>query len=88
MAKLFNYFDDWRTRTFQCRECGWTGTGDEAAFGMYDGFMDLVCAGNELHAPLAIVTFPTVDEMRAHQGIPWVKEQLERDGLLTDKPTS
>lgn len=83
MAKFFSYFDDWKTRTFECRECGWKGTGDQTARGMYNGFMDLVCPRNELHETLAIVNYPTVEEMRAHQHIPWVKEQLKREAPHT-----
>ena len=82
MARFFNYFDDWRTRTFHCRECGWRGTGEEAGFGMYDGFKDLVCPKNELHDTLAIILFPTTEEMLEHRDIPWVRAQLEREGLL------
>jgi hypothetical protein len=79
---MFNYFDDWETHIFNCRECGWIGTGKEAASGMNDNFMDLVCPRNELHPPLAIIMFPTLEEMLAHRDIPWVRAQLERAGCL------
>jgi hypothetical protein len=64
MAKLFRYFDDWKSETFTCPKCGWTGTFEEGDVEIHDELMDSSCPICDYYSTpmLAIVSFPTLEE--------------------------
>lgn len=64
MAKLFRYFQDWKTEIFTCPVCGWRGTFEEGSVEIYEELMDSSCPDCEwFDAPmLAIVSWPTIQE--------------------------
>ena len=76
----FNYFDDWKSRTLHCRACGWSGLPEQALAGYHETFLDLMCPQCEPPFPptVALVLYPTIEEMRAQIDRPEVREQLER----------
>jgi len=59
MARIFKYYDDWKTVIFECPKCGWKGTFDEGAVEYYEALMDSSCpACDFFSAPmLAIVSY-------------------------------
>jgi len=66
MAKLFRYFEDWKTEVFTCPNCGWQGTFQEGDVEIHAELMDSSCpACPYKSAPmLAIVSWPTLEEYR------------------------
>jgi len=70
MAKLFGYYDGWKSAILECPRCGWKGTFDQGSVEYYDEVMDSSCPRCDgLDAPmLAIVSYPTTGESRANWG--------------------
>ena len=64
MAKLFRYFDDWKTEIFTCPKCGWKGTFEEGDVEIYEALMDSSCPDCDYASTpmLAIVSWPTMEE--------------------------
>ncbi len=64
MAKLFRYFDDWKTEVFTCPKCGWTGIFEEGDVEIHDQLMDSSCPDCDYKSTpmLAIVSWPTMEE--------------------------
>lgn len=67
-ARHFDYYSDWKTPILECPQCHWKGRFEEGAIGYYKELMDCSCPKCDfLHRPiLAIVSYPTVEEMRRH----------------------
>jgi hypothetical protein len=85
-ARQFNYFDNaWKTEILECAKCQWWGTFEQGSVEYYDQLMDCHCPRcNSLEAPmLAIVSYPTLEELRANQDKPGIREYVQRidDGL-------
>ncbi len=64
MTKIFNWFDNWKTESLACLKCGWHGTIDTDSTGEYDQLLDFHCP--KCNVMLAIINFPTLDEIREH----------------------
>jgi hypothetical protein len=67
MNKNFNYYDAWQIVELECPKCDWKGKFDDGSVRYYQELMDCSCPRcNVLVTPiLAIVSFPTVNEMLA-----------------------
>ncbi len=64
MSKIFNWFDNWKTESIDCPKCGWHGVIDTKQTEDFDELLDFRCPDcNEM---LAIINFPTPDEVREH----------------------
>ena len=68
MAKLFRYFDGWKTEIFTCPKCGWKGTFEEGDVELYEALMDSSCPECDYWSTpmLAIVSWPTMQENEAN----------------------
>jgi hypothetical protein len=80
-ARHFNYFDDrWKTEVLECPKCHWQGVFEQASVGYYDELMDTSCPKCPgFHGPiLAIVSYPTLEELRANQDKPGIREYVQR----------
>jgi hypothetical protein len=62
MARMFNYYDDWRPAILECGRCGWKGTFDEGCVELYEELMDSTCPRCPDTPILAIVSYPTIQE--------------------------
>jgi hypothetical protein len=67
MSKHFNYYEDWKSAVLECPQCQWSGKFMDGDVGYYRELMDSSCPKCDLfHAPiLAIVSYPTLKEMRS-----------------------
>jgi hypothetical protein len=67
MAKMFNYYDDWRSVILECPRCHWSGKFDDGDVGYFRELMDCSCPKCDfLETPmLAIVSYPTLKEMHS-----------------------
>lgn len=80
-ARHFNYFDDaWKTEILECPKCHWLGTFNEASVEYHDELMDSSCPKCDVFKTpmLAIVNYPTLEELRANQDKPGIREYVER----------
>jgi hypothetical protein len=86
-AQRFNYFDDWKTEILECPKCHWRGTFEQGSVEYYDELMDCSCPNCPvLDAPmLAIVSYPTLEELRANQDKPGIREYVEQIDAGLDK---
>jgi hypothetical protein len=69
MAKIFGYYDDWKSARLTCPRCGWTGTFEQGAREFYKELMDCscpTCDGDDVPM-LAIVNYPTLEETEANR---------------------
>lgn len=73
------YYGNWRTETFDCPECKWSGLGSELKYGEWwgDG-TDLNCP--RCYVQLSYLEFPTIAESRANWDklTPAQREKIER----------
>lgn len=60
-ARRFGYYDAYATEEFACR-CGWRGSFERLSTEMFDQLFDASCP--KCGTMLAIVSFPTADEVR------------------------
>lgn len=87
-ARHFNYFEsDWKTEVLKCPKCHWRGTFEQASVEYYDELMDCSCPKCDvLDTPmLAIVNYPTLEELRANQDKPGIREYVQRIDAGLDK---
>src|SRR5579871_878928 len=80
-ARHFNYFDDaWKTEILECPKCHWLGTFNEASVEYHDELMDSSCPKCDVFKTpmLAIVSYPTLEELRANQDKPGIREYVQR----------
>jgi hypothetical protein len=63
VSKQFSYYDDWRTQTFPCPQCNWTGKIEEMDKDYFRDLFDAKCP--KCSTMLAIVSNPTFAETRA-----------------------
>jgi len=79
-ARRFNYFDSWKSEILECPKCHWRGTFEQASVEYYDELMDCHCPNCHIFdAPmLAIVSYPTLEELRANQDKPGIRDYVER----------
>lgn len=81
-AKIFNYYDDWKSVIFTCPTCGWTGTFEEGSVEYYTALKDSSCPACPSAPMLAIVSYPTIEESEAN----WDKlSDLEKYSVDLDK---
>lgn len=69
MTRFFDYYDKRDgSELLQCPRCGWTGTFDQAATGLYDTFSDAHCPNCEATAAplLGIKMYPALQETKQH----------------------
>ncbi len=88
MCACFEYFDDrWKTEVLECEKCHWQGRFEEGAVGYYDELMDSSCPNCPgLYGPiLAMVSYPTLEQLRANQDKPGIREYVERIDAGLDK---
>ncbi len=64
MAKIFNWFDNWKTENLDCPGCGWHGLIDNDHTEDFDQLLDFHCP--KCGKMLAIINFPTPEEVREH----------------------
>lgn len=64
MTKMFDWFDNWKTESLACPKCGWQGTIDMDSTNEFDELLDFRCP--KCDEMLAIINFPTPDEVREH----------------------
>jgi hypothetical protein len=78
-TKHFNYFDDYKSLILECSRCHWKGTFEQGSVECYADLMDCTCP--ECHVfvspMLAIVLFPTLEELRANADRPGVREWVQ-----------
>jgi len=87
-ARHFEYFEDrWKTEILECEKCHWQGKFEEGAVGYYDELMDSSCPNcpGLYGATLAIVSYPTLEQLRANQDKPGIREYVERIDAGLDK---
>jgi len=86
-ARRFNYFDSWKSEILECPKCHWRGTFEQASVEYYDELMDCHCPNCHIFdAPmLAIVSYPTLEQLRANQDKPGIREYVERIDAGLDK---
>src|SRR5215469_11515424 len=87
-ARHFEYFEDrWKTEILECEKCHWQGKFEEGAVGYYDELMDSSCPNcpGLYGATLAIVSYPTLEQLRAIQDRPGIREYVERIDAGLDK---
>jgi hypothetical protein len=75
-AQRFSYFDAWRHEALVC-DCGWSGPLGPDQVEPYETLMEFCCP--ECDTALAIVTYPTDEEMLANLG---KLSKSERAGVL------
>ena len=76
-----HYFDDlWKTEVLECPKCHWLGTFEQGTVEYFDQLMDCHCPRcSSLEAPmLAIVSYPTLEELRSNQDKPGIREYVQR----------
>lgn len=93
-ARIYGYFDDYKSETFACPDCGWSGGYKELALEMHRDLTDGSCP--HCDKMLIIVSYPTSEEIReaaaagnedAVRSLPLVQRreeldaQFDRDGL-------
>ena len=66
VAKHFGYYDNWQTAELKCPHCGWTGTFSEGWEDDFSHVMDSRCPSCDMHPIVAIVVFPTLQDMEAN----------------------
>ncbi len=84
MAKLFRYYDDWKSEVFTCPDCDWTGTFEEGCVEIYAELMDSSCPICDYYSTptLAIVSYPTLEESEQN----WDKvSDIDKYGILLRK---
>lgn len=64
MSKHFNYYNGWQAVKLACPECGWQGAFSEGSVGYCRELMDSSCPSCDSRPTLAIVSYPTLAEMR------------------------
>lgn len=80
-ARHFNYFDEaWKTEILECPKCHWMGTFEQGSVEYYDELMDSSCPKCDVFKTpmLAIVSYPTLEELRANQDKPGIREYVQR----------
>ena len=65
-ALSFRYYDNWREVVLQCPACRWSGTFHQGHVGYYRDLMDSSCPQCPSSPILAIVSYPTDEEVRAN----------------------
>ena len=82
-AKLFNCFDDYESVVLECPKCHWKGTFEHGSVD-YHAELHAECADcscpncDYFDAPmLAIVSYPTIEEARAHSDRPGIREWVQ-----------
>ena len=65
-ARQFSYYSNWETETLTCPQCGWQGTFNEGDTELYEELMDSSCRQCDEAPMLAIVSYPTLEEMEAN----------------------
>ncbi len=65
MAKLFRYYDDWKTEVFTSVKCGWKGTFEEEDFEIHDQLLDSSCPDCDYSSTpmFAIDLYQTLEDM-------------------------
>jgi hypothetical protein len=78
-TKHFNYFDDYKSLILECSKCNWRGTFEQGSVEHYADLMDCTCPECDVFVSpmLAIVLFPTLEELRANVDRPGVREWLQ-----------
>jgi len=78
-ARVFNCFDDYESVVLECHKCHWNGTFEQGSVEYYAELMDCRCPNCDyFDAPrLAIVSYPTLEEARAHSDRPGVREWVQ-----------
>ena len=87
-ARRFDYFDDsWKTEILECPTCHWLGTFEQGSVEHYDELMDCSCPKCDVFKSpmLAIVSYPTLEELRANQDKPGIRQYVERIDAGFDK---
>ena len=86
-ARRFNYFDDYKAEILDCPKCHWFGTFEQGSVEYYAELMDCHCPKCDFrNTPmLAIVSYPTLEELRANQDKPGIRECVERIDAGLDK---
>jgi hypothetical protein len=75
-AKQFDCFDDYENVVLECHKCHWKSTFEQGSVEYYAELIDSSCPNcNYFDAPmLAIVSYPTLEEARAHSDRPGIRE--------------
>lgn len=78
-TRHFNYFDDYKTQVLECPNCHWKGTFEQGSVEYYADLMDCTCPECDVFVSpmLAVVLFPTLEELRANVDRPGVREWLQ-----------
>lgn len=63
LREMENDYFTYKSETFKCRHCGWTGTGKEVKMGdWYDDGFEVDCPKCHEHFP-GLIMFPMIDEV-------------------------
>ena len=89
-AKHFNCFDDYENVVLECHKCHWKGTFKQGSVEYYDELMDCSCPNCDyFDAPtLAIVSYPTLEELRANSDRPGIRELVQKIDRSVPSPSS
>jgi hypothetical protein len=84
VSKHFNYYDDWQSVELECPICHWMGKFNEGSVGYSGDLQDCSCPKCDfLVSPvLAIVSYPTNDEMLASGSPGDIQKAKERQQFL------
>jgi hypothetical protein len=79
-TKQFNYFDDWKKEVLECPKCHWSGMFEQGSVEHYMDQMDCACPKCDVvESPiLAVVLWPTLQELRANMDKPGIREWVEQ----------
>jgi hypothetical protein len=78
-TKHFNYFEDYKNLILECPKCQWKGTFEQGSVEYYADLMDCACPECDVFVSpmLAVVLFPTLEELRANADRPGVREWVQ-----------
>ena len=84
MSKRFNYYDAWQSVELECPRCHWKGKFNEGSVGYYRELQDCSCPKCDFFVSpiLAIVSYPTIDEMLASGNPADIQQAKQREQFL------
>lgn len=73
-----SYFSNWKSETFICSECSWTGQGEELSLETFDELFETHCP--KCDSKFHVIGYPTLDEVKeaAAQGNPEAQMELRK----------
>jgi hypothetical protein len=84
MSKQFNYYDAWQSVELECPICHWKGKFNEGSVGYYRELEECCCphCDSAVSPILAIVSYPTLEEMLTSGNPADIQKAKEREQFL------